>query len=644
MAVKLVPRKKHTTDRFEESDADEDEQIHGLSPDEIKSLFEQIDTLQLHNAEHPHRNETDNGLEDLMTKIEEVKDCEERSCANCSKEKRVEDMSYLQRGQHISVNGDHFKTYVKSMDKQVSIYKHHAIVKEVTKRSRHTAEVVCIHFSRDKEDQKIKVMEDKVIFDLEKDELYVTEYQHPRYTPDVIVQRAESILRQNKDTILFKGYSILTKNCEHFATWCVVGKEESLQACNFLHDSISAVTNLFGAGSKLTRLILQVLYNSTDEVASVITAATAVPIVVLGGFSVAYLIYCIIRTVYLIKQYRTKKEICWSCLKGNLLDLWLQFGVFGVTSAVSFVIFHFALPAIAPGIGIPIAILLGLLSTALILAVPRIRRALQSPFQCDTKYITTLSELKPGDAVSLKYYGSEHLILVSEVKFETDPKQGTLRGIHYSLPRLFRRMVIAEEDLQVDLTKSKIMVLQLDGLNTFSADLALDRARKRVGEQKWCIFSNSSDHFLYWAMIKAEQSSTALEWKTNEEIGNSSSKTLSSFSVGKADVHLIDEISPGDVVEYGSDKGIIVELENLRDGRLFDIEMVVHKGLFKPCGRRVSYTIDLDTDNLVVHKYHPAHCVSREMRIKKALDMINKPSKFWTQSGFIENILKRHSS
>ncbi|KAL3883679.1 hypothetical protein ACJMK2_029918 [Sinanodonta woodiana] len=640
MATKYVTRNKYTSAKFEESDTDEDEQTHSHFYDETKSLFEEIGTRQIQKAQHQHTNETENVVEDFSKKIEELKDCEKRSCANCSKERRVKDMSYLQRGQHISVNGDHFKTYFKPMDKQVAIYRHHAIIKEVTKRSRHKAEVVCIHFSRDKQDKKIKVLEENVIFDLEKDELYVNEYQHPRYNPDVIVQRAESILQQSKDEKLFKSYSILTKNCEHFATWCVVGKDESLQARNFLNDAVSTVTNLFGAGSKTSRLILQVLSNSSDEIVSVFTAATVVPIAVLGGFSVAYLIYCIIRTAYLIKQYRTNKEMCWSCLKGNLLDLWLQFGVFGATSAVSFVICHFALPQISLGIGIPIAIVLGLLSTALVLAVPRIRRPLQSPFQCDTKVITTLSELKPGDAVSLKYYGLKHMILVSEVKFQSDPKQGTLRGIHYSLPGLFSRMVIAEEDFEVDLTKSKVMVLQLDGLNTYSAEQTLSRARKRVGEQKWCIFSNSSDHFLYWAMIKAEQNYTVSEWTTNDKIGNSSASVLSSLSIGKADVHLIDEISPGDVVEYGSDKGIIVELEDLRKGRLFDIEMVVHKGFFNPYGRRVSYKINLDTDNLVVHKYHPAHCVSREVRIQKALDMINKPSEFWTQSGFIENILK----
>ncbi|KAK3595027.1 hypothetical protein CHS0354_002296 [Potamilus streckersoni] len=643
MAAKLVPPAKNISMQFEESDTDEDELIPGLSRDEIKSLFEERSTQQLHSVEHPPDMEAENIVEDLNKKIEELTDCDKRSCAHCSNEKRVEDMSYLQRGQHISHNGDHFKIYFNPMGKQVSFYRHHAIIKDVIKRSRHTAEVVCIHFSKDKQDQEIKVLEETCIFDLAKDELYVTEYQHPRYTPDVIIQRAESILRQSKDAKLFKGYSILNKNCEHFATWCVVGKEESFQVRNFLNDSISAVTSMFGTGSKIARLILQILFNSSDEITSAIIAATTVPIAVLGGCSAAYLVYCIIRTVCLIKQYHTNKEICKSCLKGNLLDLWLQFGVFGVTSAISFVIFHFALQLVAPGFGIPIAIVLGLLSTALILAVPKIRRALQSPFQCDAKDVTTLSELKPGDAVSLTYYGFKHLILVSKVKFETDPKQGTLRGIHYSLPGFFSQRVIAEEDFQVDLTKSKVMVLQLEGFNTFSPELRIDRARKRIGERMWRISSNSSDHLCYWAMIKTKQSSKVIEYSTIEEIGNSSSLKLSSLSIGEADVHLIDEINVGDVVEYGSDKGIVVALEDIREGRLFYIDIVVHKGLFKPFVMRISHKIDLNMDNLVVHKYHPARCVSREERVQKALDRINKPSKFRTQTGFIEDILKHQS-
>ena len=46
------------------------------------------------------------------------------------------------------------------------------------------------------------------------------------FIPDVVIERAESRLGEQQ-------YSLLTNNCEHFATWCKVGKAESRQITNF---------------------------------------------------------------------------------------------------------------------------------------------------------------------------------------------------------------------------------------------------------------------------------------------------------------------------------------------------------------------------------------------------------------------------
>ena len=40
--------------------------------------------------------------------------------------------------------------------------------------------------------------------------------------PDTIIQRAESCLGE-------RNYHLLRRNCEHFACWCVTGREESTQ-------------------------------------------------------------------------------------------------------------------------------------------------------------------------------------------------------------------------------------------------------------------------------------------------------------------------------------------------------------------------------------------------------------------------------
>ena len=46
------------------------------------------------------------------------------------------------------------------------------------------------------------------------------------FIPDVVIERAESRLGE-------RNYNLLTNNCEHFATWCKVGKNESRQIVNY---------------------------------------------------------------------------------------------------------------------------------------------------------------------------------------------------------------------------------------------------------------------------------------------------------------------------------------------------------------------------------------------------------------------------
>ncbi|MGG6294168.1 lecithin retinol acyltransferase family protein [Leptolyngbya sp. AN02str] len=55
--------------------------------------------------------------------------------------------------------------------------------------------------------------------------VYVKEYE-VSYIPDVVVERAESRLGD-------RSYSLLSNNCEHFATWCKIGRNESKQISNF---------------------------------------------------------------------------------------------------------------------------------------------------------------------------------------------------------------------------------------------------------------------------------------------------------------------------------------------------------------------------------------------------------------------------
>ena len=48
-----------------------------------------------------------------------------------------------------------------------------------------------------------------------------------RFIPDTVIQRAESRLGERK-------YNLIFNNCEHFATWCVTGVNDSRQIRNFV--------------------------------------------------------------------------------------------------------------------------------------------------------------------------------------------------------------------------------------------------------------------------------------------------------------------------------------------------------------------------------------------------------------------------
>lgn len=58
--------------------------------------------------------------------------------------------------------------------------------------------------------------------------VYVTQYGDGfGYIPDVVVERAESRLGEQK-------YNLLFNNCEHFASWCKTGVSKSEQVDNFV--------------------------------------------------------------------------------------------------------------------------------------------------------------------------------------------------------------------------------------------------------------------------------------------------------------------------------------------------------------------------------------------------------------------------
>ncbi|VDI77886.1 Hypothetical predicted protein [Mytilus galloprovincialis] len=567
--------------------------------------------------------------------------CLKKSCANCSKPRRVEYVSSLKKGPHISMPGQYSTKYVKEERKMKRMYDHHAIVKEIKSAVGSNVTMVLIHFT--KHDGKIAVHEETKEFNLRVNELYIVDYVFPRYDPDTVVTRAESILTQRSDK--FETYNIVTGNCEHFATWCVVGESKSSQVQSMRQKIADALSRLLGAGSKIAKGILRLLVVSSDEIAS--RLSKAVPELVLGGAASLYLIYCIVMTALHVQDYKND-QMCWSCLKGKVLDLWLTFGAFVLTSMITFLILHFAVPLMAPGVGMPLVILSILLAVAFQMSVPRLRKALTSPFSIDRVKVTNLANIRIGDVLSHRFYGViEQTSIVSEVTTKKDKQtKGWIRLIHYGLSTSLATKIV-EEDVEIDTDKSSIYVLDCKPLCTFPADIVVSRARSRIGETKWALFSNRSDHFSYWAKVQ-QYNNDILDEISNEENTKPTEKIEASLFIEKREIHNVEDIRIGEVVQSNvigiiDDTGILSSVRYFdgKDGRKFEID--VYSYSFLRTVTRKKYTVDLNKDRLYVKVYNPAQCQTMEQRVQNARDMENKKGSWWTTEGFIEHCIELNS-
>ncbi|XP_070173541.1 phospholipase A and acyltransferase 1-like [Littorina saxatilis] len=63
--------------------------------------------------------------------------------------------------------------------------------------------------------------------------------KHRPLPPDEIVERARKRLGQ-------KGYNLLSKNCEHFATWCRYGDGIGVTQGEGISEQVTHYTNNFG--------------------------------------------------------------------------------------------------------------------------------------------------------------------------------------------------------------------------------------------------------------------------------------------------------------------------------------------------------------------------------------------------------------
>lgn len=564
---------------------------------------------------------TEAAMEDAPLKCEDTA----RGCGRCSNLVRVEHVSSILRGQHIAMPGKHGWWYVRHFHKQIHIYKHHAIVKEVKQTSGTTVSLVVIHFSKSKESNIIEIFEATESYDLQHDELYIVKYVHPKYSVDEIIHRAESMVSTRI------SYCLPTNNCEHFTTWCVIGVKNSFQVQHFNNGFIKAIRAILSSSNPIVKCALKIVYVSADEIAN----AFRMPASVLAGSLVIYVLYCIGKTVkYMIDKQNGK--MCRTCFKRTLLDLWLPFGVFTVSSFATFALIHLAPCLMTPVIEIPLICSLIFLTVALQSSIPKITRAVQSPFNVDTIKVKKLSDIDIGDVIYIPYYALEHAVIVSAVREKNgDSTKGQVRCIHYGWQKPLKKRTIVEEYFTVDLTRSTWKLCECRKLACHSPNETVRRARERVGESKWSLTTNRSVHLCYWAKVKQDLVPIYISEELDNIHVDKSDTKKSSIFVKRRNVHTAQEIELGDVIQCKKERGIIVAQAPLNGsyGRQFKMKLVIYGK--RRYGRSKTFEIDLNNDNLSVYLYHPALCHPMGKRVKRALEKVDKKCKWWTTNGFI---------
>ncbi|KAK3595054.1 hypothetical protein CHS0354_002340 [Potamilus streckersoni] len=549
-----------------------------------------------------------------------------RSCLYCCQEIRVENMHMLHMGQHITFPGERGLRHIEKKGTQKKWYKHHAIIKEVKRRSDFSADLVLIHFWSTDGDNKYEVTENTDSYNLSSHEIYIRKYKQRKYPSAEVVRRANS-KKANESK-----YNIVTCNCEHLATWCVIGVRESRQV-NFCK---SLVRNLVICMIIFALCIVKTISTKPDKI---VKKVAEVILLLSFLYSVHYFSY---RNIYFIERYAIEKIICKSCLKMHLFDLWARFVL--TLSIVILLKFYFRY---TDEITTLITALIFYVTIGNIIKL--IRKIHKNPYPDIKREIRRMSNIKIGDVISLNYEGSSYNIIVSSLPSEriilTKQTRGDVSGIFYDSPSLFHSGIIKERFFKLDLTRHNVMFIHYAQFRTHPSDKVVARARKRIGEKKYNWFSNRSRHFCHWAKVN-EHRHKAPRTTQKETGANSDTNLRSSLLIEIVEVRIREEICIGDIVELKSfgpftDSGIVVDIVNDAQDQIFTMNVVLKKGLVASIVKMVSCKVDLRVDHIWIHRYHPVHCYRRAEYIQRAIKKIGEVCEQWTQTRFVRDCIIR---
>jgi hypothetical protein len=131
-------------------------------------------------------------------------------------------------------------------------------------------------------------------------------------------------------------------------------------------------------------------------------------------------------------------------------------------------------------------------------------------FQTGSKNLETLptvpvrsrSDLSPGDVIRFRYCDLPHeavLVKISEA--------GNIRinVIHYNYAGVFGTREVVNEEMTFDLSDENMYIHDYANVKVYEPEEVVQRAKSKVGEKRFNMFTNRSSHFTKWCKIKEKK-------------------------------------------------------------------------------------------------------------------------------------------
>lgn len=571
-------------------------------------------------------------------------------CTYCATEHRILSFNELKRGDHICLAGEKLKFNLSN--KQYALYKHHALIKSVCPidmdGSGLSAMITMIHFIWTPFSKTIKIRETREIKNLYNDEIYKYIYRYPTHSPEMILSKAEKLLAESEEI----NYSPLSYNCEHMVRWCVVGTTQCLQVDDLVRNIIQWAHEVGGFIGKLARAIakchqiLREILRATNVVLDdVAHLAGNAAVITLCCMTLMYLLCCIYRTFKYYKEFQ-KKHICKKCFLKKKWQIWFTFCAFVISNLGGFGLLQMATTTWLASLFFSGSVIM---SAASMYLAQNVYSWFKSPFSGLEIQIDKLTELKRGDVITFYHWGLKHDGVVSNVEINSCDNKGKLRIVHYSWPSLISWRIIVEEEIEINLAKDKVLRHDYSGYTVYDPDEVIRRAKMRIGETKFAVFSNRSSHFCFWAKVNETPNDQDLNNKHNLSIhlqyerpfsrnqgdlkllqvyiDHRRGKLISTSINEKRQVRIRTEIKPGDVIEfkfhYGLlHKAICTAIWSSTSPSKVQLTIVHYGSSYTVVEETIPF--DLKRDELNVYSYHPLHRFEKKDVIRRARAKVNE--------------------